>query len=296
MKKVSIIIPIYNALDEVKLLLKSICDNLNFELSEVILVNDFSNNDTSDYLKDFVIKNKNFILLNNDKNLGFVKTCNKGMNVAKGDIIVLLNSDTLIPKEFAERIIKCFDSDKNIGVASPVRTFGGQFAIKMPKDWSLEQANQYLRKKHKCIYPRIPSAEGCCFCIRKTVLEKQGYLDEVYGKGYHEEVDFAYRANTNGWKNVLIDDLYIYHKMHASFGTEFRKKLIEQNNIIFYERWSDFYSNFVQKYNYKNPVEKIENELFPMRKIFSISDSREKTHKIITIFGLRIKFRKSKRN
>lgn len=290
MCKISIIIPIYNALDEVKLLLKSICDNLNFELSEVILVNDFSNEITSNYLKEFTEKNKDFILLENEENLGFVKTCNKGMRIAKGDICVLLNSDTLIPKEFAERISKCFISDSKIGIASPVRTFGGQYAIKMPKKWTLEDMNNSLRKKHKCFYPIIPSAEGCCFCIRKAVIEQQGYLDEVYGKGYHEEVDYAYRAITNGWKNVLIDDLYIFHKMHASFGEEERNRLIKQNNAIFNERWKGFKRSFIDNNNWKNPVIKIEEEMFPLRKVFSIKKSQDKKHNIITILGIKIKF------
>ena len=207
--------------------------NFNFNLGEVILINDSSNQETTSFLDAFCSVNNQFCLLNNEENLGFVKTCNKGMQLAKGDVVVLLNSDTIIPEEFCERIIKCFESDDKIGVASPISSHTYSYFIPLPKNYTVEKMNKLLRKKHKSTYSLIPAAEGFCFCIRKEVIEQQGCLDEVWGKGYHEEVDFAYRSITNGWKNVLIDDLYVYHKRQASFGSENRAKLIEQNNPNF---------------------------------------------------------------
>ena len=118
--------------------------------------------------------------------------------------------------------------------------------------------NRYIEKKHKASYPIVPSSEGLCFCIRREVIDQQGYLDEIWGKGYHEEVDYAFRANTNGWKNVLIDNLFIFHKMHASFGSEQRKILIEQNNKIFQERWYGYREKFVQEHRWTNPAIKIQ--------------------------------------
>lgn len=303
--KISIIIPIYNALDDVKKCLESVL-KINFNLCNVILVNDCSDDITTDFLKNFVKQNnKHFQLLENEENLGFPKTCNRGMKACNADVLVLLNSDTIIPKKFCEKVLSCFYSDNKIGIASPLRTNGGQYSLDLPQNWSIEKMNKYICKKHKPQYPIIPSAEGLCFCIRKEVIEQQGYLDEIYGKGYHEEVDFAYRANTNGWKNVLIDNLFIYHKMHASFGAEQRKKLIEQNNAIFHERWSGHREQFIKMHNWKNPSIQIKEKLFPQKEkikytllqyIFSVKNNRRNTHKIITILGLKLKFKKGNSN
>ena len=306
MSKISVIVPIYNALDALKVLLASLLKNFNFELGEILLINDYSNQETSEYLTQFVNEHSKFKLFNNEKNLGFVKTCNKGMQLASGDIIVLLNSDTEIPSNFCEQIIKCFESDSKIGIASPISSHSWLFYIPLPKNYSLEKMNSKLRQKHKCSYPLIHAAEGFCFCIRKKVIEKQGYLDEIYGKGYKEEVDFAYRAISNGWKNVLIDNLYVYHKRHASFGVEQREILLKQNDTVYRQRWKGFKENYEKENNLINPVIKIEQEMFPFRtfffkkkikkgcsynffeELFSIKNSKDKRHKIISILGIKL--------
>lgn len=291
--KLSVIIPIYNALDDVKLLVKSLQENFNFSLGEICLVNDCSNKETSEYLKTLT----NFQLIENDTNLGFVKTCNKGMKTASNDIIVLLNSDTKIPKNFAERIIDCFESNDKIGVASPISSASLHYYIPLKNDGDLEKINQKLQTKHKSTYPTIPSAEGFCFCIRRQVIEKQGYLDEVYGKGYHEEIDFSYRAITNGWINVLIDNLYVYHKRHASFSDKVRLNQITNNNLIFMERWEHFAENYCKENNIKNPMNKILLDLYPvktmLKKICSIKI--KENHIQICILGLQLSIRR-KRN
>lgn len=293
MSKISIIIPIYNALDDVKILLKSLLTNFNFNIGEIILVNDCSLAETTDYLNDFAKEHTNFKLITNEENLGFVKSCNKGMKASTGDIVVLLNSDTKIPSEFCERIIKCFETNQKVGVASPISSHSWLFYISLPKNLTLEQMNERLRKNHKCTYPLIHAAEGFCFCIRKQVIEQQGYLDEIYGKGYHEEVDFAYRAITNGWQNVLIDDLYVYHKRHASFGISEREKQLQKNDAIYLSRWGGFKEKYEKEHNLKNPINKIKREMFPFKtffsNLFSIKNSYDKRHKIVTILGVKVK-------
>ncbi len=301
--KISVIIPVYNALEDVKHCLESILNNFNFDLGDVCLINDCSNLETTSFLDSFVQKNLNIKVLKNEENLGFVKTCNRGMKLAQGDIVVLLNSDTKIPKEFCERIIKCFNSDSEIGIASPISSCSCTFYIEMPKNYNLQKMNKLLREKHKCKYPLIHAAEGFCYCIRKDVIEQQGYLDEVFGKGYHEEIDYAYRAITNGWKNVLIDDLYVYHKRQASFGAEIREKLIEQNNPVFKARWEGFREYYVQKNRISNPIHKIKKQMFPLKfdpnacerkgieYLFSLKNSHDKKHKILTLSGLKIKIK-----
>lgn len=290
--KVSVIIPIYNALNEVKELFESLTENFNFSLGELIIINDFSKEETTNYLREFCKNNEHFKLYENEENLGFVKTCNKGMCLAKNEIIILLNSDTIIPKEFCERIIKCFEFNSKIGVASPISSHSSQYYISLPKNMGIEDMNTLIRKKHKCNYPIIPSPEGFCFCIRKEVIEKQGYLDEIFGKGYHEENDFGFRAVQNGWKNVLIDDLYVIHERNCSFGIEQRKAQIKKNDEIFNSRWEQFLANYKKSIKFKNPVLKIEDEIFPMRRILSLYKSKNKKHLVFRIFGLKFKIKR----
>ena len=53
MPQISVIIPVYNALNDVKILFRSLNENFNFSLGEILLINDYSDLETSNYLKTF---------------------------------------------------------------------------------------------------------------------------------------------------------------------------------------------------------------------------------------------------
>lgn len=288
--KVSVIVPIYNALNDIKTLIESLKINFNFTLGEIILIDDCSQSETNKYLTDISKQYSQFTVLHNKENLGFIKTCNKGMKIAKNDIVILLNSDTKIPPKFVEKIIQCFKSNSKIGIASPISSCSASYYIPLEKGTSIEDINVKLDKKHQPAYPRILAAEGFCFCIRKQVIEQLGYLDEIYGKGYHEETDFALRAQNNGWENVLIDNLYVFHARQASFGSEERQKLLQQNDKIFKQRWGAYINQINKNKTFKNPINSIYKEIFPIKyiaqKIFSIK--KKDNLIIIQILGIKI--------
>ncbi len=249
-RTITIIVPIYNALDDVKKLLESI---LHSELSnnvETILINDFSEQETTNYLRNFVEEHKEFKLLENEENLGFIKTCNRGMRESSSDIIILLNSDTMIPKLFEKRVLDCFNSNPYIGTASPLSPNSHYWYIPSIKGKDFYEMDAYIMNKSKCKYPLIPTPEGFCFCIRKEVINDIGYLDEIYGRGYREEVDFSLKASRYSWEGVFIDNLYVYHKQHASFGEETKKELIAKNYNIFKPRWKNVYPECLDFINF----------------------------------------------
>ena len=101
--KLSVVIPVYNAFQDLKKLVSSIEKSKLSKDTEIIFLDDCST-DTNvyGYLKDICDKNE-YILLRNSNNQGFIKTCNKGIKHSKGDIVVLLNSDTMIPSNFEEK-------------------------------------------------------------------------------------------------------------------------------------------------------------------------------------------------
>lgn len=264
--KLSIIIPVYNALEDLKLCINSLLENVNFDYTEVLVINDCSNEETGLYL-DVLSKqySEKIKVLINQENLGFIKTCNKGIENASGDILVLLNSDTIIPKLFCEKIIDCFENNKSIGIASPLASHSSRYYLPKPLNMSLEEINNKLAKIHKTTYPKIPSAEGFCFCIKKETVSKIGLLDTIYNKGYHEEIDYSYRALKNNIDCALIDNLYVYHKNNASFGSAKRKTYIANNTKIFEERWKGFRKDWTKKHKHINPIKLIRKEFYGNR-------------------------------
>jgi GT2 family glycosyltransferase len=155
-----------------------------------------------------------------------------------------------------------------------------------------------LDSVHKPTYPLVLRAEGFCFCIRRKVIEQQGYLDEIYRHGYYEETDFTVRAIKNGWKSVLIDNLYIGHVRHGSFLSKYeRSYLVDKNSKIFKNRWGTFVDSYIEQNFITNPINKIKNKLpgNMINRILSFILTKEKSGKMrrINLFNRTIlSFRK----
>ena len=240
----SIIIPVYNALEYLRKCLDSVEKVTNIDKIELILINDCSDVQTSEFLNNYKKKNRNCILLKNNKNLGFVKTCNKGLKIAKGDVVVLLNSDTIVPRNFYNKILYLFNKYNNLGIASPITSNSGLWNVELLADYSIDQMDALIEKTANNKFPDILCPEGFCFCIRKNIISEIGLFDEIYGKGYCEETDYAMRALNKGWSLKLINNLYVWHRHHASFTSDERQKQLKVNREIFWTRWKKLYDKY----------------------------------------------------
>ena len=297
--KISVVIPVYNAKEDVRKCLESVRENFDFSDGEVIVVDDCSQSETADYLKSETAEHPDkFTLIRNAGNSGFPKTCNNGISRARGEIIVLLNSDTMIPKGFNKKIAACFDSDPQIAVASPIASYSGSYFIPLRDGETVASMNEKIECLHKPVYPTVPTAEGFCFCIRKSAIEKHGALDEIYGKGFNEERDFSFRMNKNGLRCVLIDDLYVYHKRHASFGSAERKKQLEANDRIFKERWGDLVAGEKDFTKHHNPIDGLRRQIQPkyFKKGLFYSKSVLPDKTVWRLFGIKITIKNASEN
>lgn len=284
---VSLIIPVNNAYKYVKNVLNSVVRNFDFKLGEVIIVDDCSERKTARLIDQFLQKySDKFILIRNELNLGYLRSCNNAVKHARGDIVVLLNSDCEIPKNFVLRVIACFESDRKIIAASPIASNSASYSL--DNILPLEIMNSLLQKRRKPRYPDICNAEGFCFCVRREYIAKHGLFDTVYGAGYCEEVDFCFCLRARGYRCVLIDNLYVKHARNKSFG-EARRYALAENNKILYEKWAD-YINANEIEPYENPMTSVIREVFGLFRVyvfFKIRLNRQiETNRIKTLKNL----------
>lgn len=105
MKQVDIIVPIYNAYEYTEECIKSLLKNTDLKANSIVLINDKSPDEKIlPMLNKYKNENKelNIVVLDNEENMGFVKTVNKGMQYSKNDVI-LLNSDTEVTKKLGRK-------------------------------------------------------------------------------------------------------------------------------------------------------------------------------------------------
>ncbi len=230
----SIVIPVYNAPDDLRLCLDSLLDGGISPTTEILLMDDCSAPETAALMQRYARLHPQIRLVRNDRNLGFVGNCNAGVRLAANDLAVLLNSDTAVPKGFEERIRRCFRSDRNIAIASPVATHSALFHLTDRLD-DLPAIDDALRRR-KPTYPLF-TPEGFCFAIRRSLLHRDAPFDAAFGKGYKEEEDLVMWALQHGHRTVLVDDLAVFHRRTASFPAGERKALLRRNEQLYRRRW-----------------------------------------------------------
>jgi GT2 family glycosyltransferase len=191
--KVSIIIPNYNGKEFLKRLLPSIA-NQTFDDYEVIIIDDSSpDRSVLEYIKDFVRERKNMSLIENAENLGFVKTCNKGIRLASGDYICLLTNDTELESNFLERNVEIMDADGSIGVLSCIIVDGNGDNL-----FSGGSFKAGLRVNLQDDFQGVRSVDwvaGTAAFYRREVFDKVGLLNEDFVM-YHEDIDFCLRVKS----------------------------------------------------------------------------------------------------
>lgn len=240
-EKISIVIPIYNVFEDTKKCINSVLKNTNIPF-ELILIDDCStDNRISELLNSYEYNEnyKNIKIIRNESNQGFVKNVNIGIKTAKNDV-VLLNNDTIVTPNWLNKLKIAAYSDKDIGTVTPVSNAADAFSVpkkgkvnKIPDDLSLNRMANIVEKVSNHVYMEVPTGNGFCLYIKRELIEEIGIFDdEAFGKGYGEENDFCMRALNNGWKNIIDDTTYIFHKGSASFSDKKQELLNEHRKII----------------------------------------------------------------
>ena len=224
MTPLSIVIPVYNAPEEMERCLASVHSTVPGE-TEVVVIDDASPDpSTAEVLRRWrEIMPVSWKFHANQKNRGFVVTANLGMRLTQNDI-VLLNSDTEPTPGWLQGLQRCLSSAPLIATATPWTNNGEIASIPLfcqanplPPDASAVAA--VIARSGNAIYPELPTAVGFCMAIARRAIDRVGLFDEdLFGKGYGEENDFSMRAVQAGMRNVLCDDVYVVHLGGRSFG------------------------------------------------------------------------------
>ena len=110
-----VVIPVYNALRSTRDCLESV-RRFAPVWARIVVVNDGSDGRTTEFLR----AQEGIVLLENEVNLGFVKTANRGLLFSDAPWVCLLNSDTLLTEGALERMVSGCEKDEAIGLCCPL--------------------------------------------------------------------------------------------------------------------------------------------------------------------------------
>lgn len=252
---IDIIIPVYNGKKYLEPLFSSIISNTTPPYRLLVADDKSSDPDILPLLN--AIKSNNpdvdITIVENNENLGFVKTVNKLAHLAHGNF-VLLNTDVEVPPHWLERLIHPLVNIDDVASVTPFTNSGTICSFpnylqdnELPKGMdvnSVDRVFSFVNVNNNIL--DIPTGIGFCMGINKAVWDEIGGFDEVFGKGYGEENDWCMRASNVGYRNLHVPNLFVYHKHGGSFLSEDKERYQQYNLAIINERYPN-YSEKVQK-------------------------------------------------
>ena len=228
--KVTIIIPHYNQKECLQRLLPSV-DRQTLKDFEVMIIDDRTpDEDTINFVQDFVKDRPNMHLLQNSENMRFIRTCNKGIHLAKGEYICLLNSDTEITANFVESNVRIMDSDTTIGGLSCV------IVDKYGKNWfsgGLYKNGTPVNLTDDFRAVRsVDFVAGTAAFYRRDIFDTIGLFDERYIM-YHEDVEFGLRISAKtGYRLCMFPDKLVTHFVVPSIPNPEMFYYLNRNSVL----------------------------------------------------------------
>lgn len=267
--KYSIIIPTYNHCNDLlRPCLESIKKYTDLFDVEVIVVANGCTDNTREYVESLGHPIK---LVWFDKPLGYAGANNQGLKIAKGDKIVLLNNDTVLLEQPKNSWLTLLDANFNnadCGISSVNNLYSA------------------ITQRYFAVF--------FCVMIKKAVFDKIGLLNEEYGTGSSEDIEFCYLAEQSGFNiykvgtsnyaeeyKTYTGNFPIYH---IGEGTVHDKSLVPTWNDIFFQNElklakkynTKWYEENVNRYNTSikiavitpvyNDILHIENAITTVRK------------------------------
>ncbi len=255
---ISVIIVNFNVREFLEQALLSVERALKDIPAEVIVVDNASVDDSVQMVRR---RFPQVILIENKDNRGFSAANNQGLEIARGQFIVLLNPDTVVQEDTFKKLLAFFDQNPQASAATckilnPDGTFSVDCRHSIPTPltafWKVIGLSRLFPKskifgKYNLTYLdenetyQVEAISGSFMMMRREIVEKVGKLDENFFM-YCEDIDYCYRINQAGGKIFYVPDSQIIH-----YKGESTKKYNLDYVITFNKSLYKFYKKHYQK-------------------------------------------------
>lgn len=245
--KVSVVIPAYNEEDTIEKTVNSVL-NLDYPKNklEIIVVNDGSTDATAKIVRDLIKKYKSFDLkLINQVNKGKGSALNNALKIAKGDIFVCLDADSIVKKDALKRMVPYFE-DKNVAVVLPLMKVYKPKTL-LQKIQGVEYLINFFYKKIMACLDCIHVTPGPFSVYRASVLKKVGGFDV---NNLTEDLEMALRLQKYNYKIIQLLAAEVYTIAPKNFKSLYKQRnrwykgtlfnLIKHRVLIANRKYGDF--------------------------------------------------------
>jgi N-acetylglucosaminyl-diphospho-decaprenol L-rhamnosyltransferase len=194
-------------------------------------------------------------LIRNNENVGFARAHNRGIAASTGNLVVLINPDTVVERDFFERLERFFSKNPDVGIAGPrIVDSDGKLQLSARREIGalsglLGRTSLLTRlfPKSSLVKSQFPAVtegthptpvdwvSGACMVIRRETLREIGPLDERFFM-YFEDADLCRRARAADWLVYYLPHVEIIHQTGASSHSRPKSIWLLHKSAFLYHR------------------------------------------------------------
>jgi GT2 family glycosyltransferase len=218
---ISVVTVTFNSRDFIRGCLNSVAQNAGIMAIEHIVVDNGSKDGTPDIVKSEFPR---VVLIQNSVNRGFTAANNQGQRVARGDYVVFLNPDTIVPEGVFQKLTAIMERHPDIGILAPrLVDECGRLSLDMghrtPTAWTLINSFLLLNRLSHDLFPGVLRTKdingledcdwacGACLMVRRKVADAFAWRE--FGAG--DDFDYCIQVREAGWRVALTGDAQITH-------------------------------------------------------------------------------------
>ena len=262
--KITIIVTVHNHANVVIPCIESVLKWTSMPYDLLIVDDASTEQELLQYLEK-ISKLSSVQVVHNETNLGYLVSVNNAIKSTSSDVL-LLNSDTIVTRNWLDKMYSCAYSNDKISTVSPLSNNATLCSVpefmkpnKIPDGMTIDSFAETVEKVSEYSYPIISTCVGFCMYIKRNVIEKIGLFDEVFSPGYEEENDFCMRAYKAGFVSVLDDSTFIFHIGRSSFQEQTSR--LEKDHMKLILKKHPEYLTIVSGFSGENPLQRIQERI-----------------------------------